>query len=577
MQGLAEAREHAGRGVVDVALVEVARRLRATVRAEDYVARIGAEVFGVLAHGTGDEPDRVAARCLSVIEPPITTDAGIVDLTAAVGLAPLAAGLTERAVRRPGRAGAPGRPRRRRGLGAPLPRRADRRPGPPRAAARGTSSAPASAVSWAWSGSRSSRWPTTGSPASRRCCAGSTPSTATSRRRSSCRSPSAPAWSWTCSAGCCTRPPPRRRRCPSTAPALKLGVNVSAQHVGAGTLVGDVTSALRESGLSPERLVVEIAESALTADGITDDVTALRLMGVHLALDDFGRGASSLPGLGRLPVDIIKLDRALLSRVDRDAYTRAICEAVVALGTALCIDVVAEGVETASQLGVLQALGCGYAQGFLLSRPVTLVGLVQLLDAHEGRLWPGIVGPGGRAVTVTLARRPAAGPGAVGTGRGPLAAGRRAVAARRRGRGPRRGADGLAVGLGARRPRRARRRLAGHRRAGRPAQPPARPGPAAPWRAFAVLAALLAVGQAIRRRPRRRGQPGLRRAAGPAAGGRRPVRARRLRPAGPLGRRPASAPASCWTRWSPWSRSRRAGGLLVLDAALGRPRARSTT
>ena len=84
---------------------------------------------------------------------------------------------------------------------------------------------------------------------------------------------------------------------PEHGPALKLGVNVSAQHVGAGTLVGDVTSALRESGLSPERLVVEIAESALTADGITDDVTALRLMGVHLALDDFGRGASSLPGL----------------------------------------------------------------------------------------------------------------------------------------------------------------------------------------------------------------------------------------------------------------------------------------
>jgi EAL domain-containing protein (putative c-di-GMP-specific phosphodiesterase class I) len=173
---------------------------------------------------------------------------------------------------------------------------------------------------------------------------------------------------------------------------LKLGVNVSAQHLAAGTLVGDVTSALRESGLSPERLVVEITESALAGEHVTDDVTALRLMGVHLALDDFGRGHSSLPGLGRLPVDIIKLDRALLSRVDRDAYTRAICEAVVALGTALQIDVVAAGVETASQLGVLQALGCDFAQGFLLSRPVALSGLVQLLDAHDGRLWPGIVG-----------------------------------------------------------------------------------------------------------------------------------------------------------------------------------------
>jgi EAL domain-containing protein (putative c-di-GMP-specific phosphodiesterase class I) len=173
---------------------------------------------------------------------------------------------------------------------------------------------------------------------------------------------------------------------------LKLGVNVSTQHLAAGTLVGDVTSALRESGLSPERLVVEIAESALAGEHITDDVTALRLMGVHLALDDFGRGHSSLPRLGRLPVDIIKLDRVLLSRVDRDDYARAICEAVVALGAALHIDVVAEGVETASQLGVLQALGCGFAQGFLLSRPVALTGLVQLLDQCDGRLWPGIVG-----------------------------------------------------------------------------------------------------------------------------------------------------------------------------------------
>jgi EAL domain-containing protein (putative c-di-GMP-specific phosphodiesterase class I) len=62
------------------------------------------------------------------------------------------------------------------------------------------------------------------------------------------------------------------------------------------------------------------------------------------------------------------------------------------LGDSLHIDVVAEGVETASQLGVLQALGCGFAQGFLLSRPVGLAALQQLLDQHDGLLWPGIVG-----------------------------------------------------------------------------------------------------------------------------------------------------------------------------------------
>ncbi len=130
----------------------------------------------------------------------------------------------------------------------------------------------------------------------------------------------------------------------------------------------------------------------MVGERLTDDVTALRLMGVHLALDDFGSGRSSLAGLGRLPLDIIKLDRALLSRVDRDRHTQAICRAVVALGAELGIDVVATGVETAGQLGGLQALGFGFAQGFLLSRPVDLPRLVQLLDSDEGRLWPGIVG-----------------------------------------------------------------------------------------------------------------------------------------------------------------------------------------
>jgi EAL domain-containing protein (putative c-di-GMP-specific phosphodiesterase class I) len=178
---------------------------------------------------------------------------------------------------------------------------------------------------------------------------------------------------------------------PAPGADLRLGVNVSAQYLAAGTLVPDVASALRQSGLPPERLVVEIAESALSGERLHDDVTALRLMGVHLAVDDFGGGHSSLSGLGRLPVDVLKLDRTLLSRVDRDPFTRAMCAAVVSLGAALRIDVVAEGVETASQLGVLQTLGCGFAQGFLLSRPVRLAGLVELFEQHGGMLWPGIV------------------------------------------------------------------------------------------------------------------------------------------------------------------------------------------
>ena len=391
VQGLDEAGELAGRDVVEVALREVARRLRATVRAEDQVARIAPTLFGVLAHGTGDEPDRVAGRCLAVIEAPITTDAGIIDLTAAVGLTPLAAGLTVRTVvdqaelaLADARGATAGSSRRYRAeLAAARDRREQLRRDLVGARERGE-------LGLVWQPIVSLtdhrvtgveallRWqhPVHGDvPPEEFLPIAERAGLVVELQRWMLHAATAAAVTL-----------------PAHGAELKLGVNVTTQHLTAGTLVGDVTSALRESGLPPERLVVEVTESALAGDRLADDVTALRLMGVHLALDDFGRGTTSLPGLGRLPMDIVKLDRSVLSRVDRDPYTRAVCEAVLALGSALSIDVVAEGVETASQLGVLQALGCGFAQGFLLSRPVTLSGLVQLLAVDEGRLWPGIVG-----------------------------------------------------------------------------------------------------------------------------------------------------------------------------------------
>jgi diguanylate cyclase (GGDEF)-like protein/PAS domain S-box-containing protein len=391
VQGLDEAGEVAGRDVVDVALREVARRLRDTVRAEDQVARIGPALFGVLAHGTGDEPDRVAARCLAVIEAPIRTEAGIIDLSAAVGLALLEAGLTvhsavDRAelaladargaatgsVRRYRTELAAARDRReqlRRDLVGALDRRELDLVWQPIVALTDHRITGVEALL---------RWqhPLHGDvPPEEFLPIAERAGLAVELQRWMLHAATAAA-----------------ATLPVQGAELKLGVNVTGQHLTAGTLVGDVTSALRVSGLPPERLVVEVVESALAGDRLADDLTALRLMGVHLALDDFGRGATSLAGLGRVPVDIVKLDRSLLSRIDRDPYIRALCAAVVGLGAALSVDVVAEGVETASQLGILQALGCGFAQGFLLSRPVTLTGLVQLLAADEGRLWPGIVG-----------------------------------------------------------------------------------------------------------------------------------------------------------------------------------------
>ena len=396
VQGLRAVHEDAGRTVVEAALVEVARRLRATVRGEDQVARVDAELFGLLARGSQAEVDRLAARCLAALESPIVTEAGLVDLCGVVGLAPLSTGLptgrsaaevqdrAELALAGARSAGAGSVCRWRPELTAVRDRRERLRHDLVGARDRGE-------LELAWqpvvdlaehrvAGVEAlMRWrhPDLGDvpPEEFLPVAGRAGLTVELQR-------------WVLQEA--TR---AVVRLPQQGPALRLGVNVSAAHLAAGTLVADVTRALADSGLPPERLVVELAESLLDRPRVGDDVSALRLMGVHVALDDLGRGASSLAGLGRLPVDVIKLDRTLLSRIDRDPYVRAVCAAVVALGRTLRVDVVAEGVETAGQLAVLETLGCGFAQGFHLSRPIGLAALTELLEADGGRLWPGVHGP----------------------------------------------------------------------------------------------------------------------------------------------------------------------------------------
>jgi EAL domain-containing protein (putative c-di-GMP-specific phosphodiesterase class I) len=184
------------------------------------------------------------------------------------------------------------------------------------------------------------------------------------------------------------------RDLPSAGEPLRLGIDVPATYVTGGTLAVDVDAALRRSGLTPERLVLEVPEETVLADDerIPVDIATVRLMGVHVALDHFGTGGSALGNLTRLPIDILKLDRSFLARVDRDPHDRALCEAVVGIGRALGVDVVAEGVETPAQLATLCGFSCGYAQGFLISRPLPLGELTALLTDREGVLWPGLVG-----------------------------------------------------------------------------------------------------------------------------------------------------------------------------------------
>jgi diguanylate cyclase (GGDEF)-like protein/PAS domain S-box-containing protein len=161
---------------------------------------------------------------------------------------------------------------------------------------------------------------------------------------------------------------------------LHMAVNVSAlQLAPSAGFVDCVAETLRDSGVDPASLVLEITESALmgNADSALDTLKELKALGVRLAIDDFGTGYSSLVHLKRFPVDILKVDRSFISGLGRHPEDSAIVASIIGLTHALGIVAVAEGVETPEQLAALQTLGCEFGQGYLWSRPLPSVELDQ--------------------------------------------------------------------------------------------------------------------------------------------------------------------------------------------------------
>ncbi|MBI2313102.1 MAG: bifunctional diguanylate cyclase/phosphodiesterase [Betaproteobacteria bacterium] len=153
---------------------------------------------------------------------------------------------------------------------------------------------------------------------------------------------------------------------------LVVAVNVSAHQLTAATLPGTVTRVLRESGLKPQCLELEITESVAMQDvERTIAVLAeLKRMGVRLAIDDFGTGYSSMSYLQRLPIHKLKLDGSFVRNLPHDPNDAAIARAVITLGHGLGLRVIAEGVETWEQSDFLAAAGCDEIQGYVISRPV---------------------------------------------------------------------------------------------------------------------------------------------------------------------------------------------------------------
>ncbi|MGI8509954.1 MAG: putative bifunctional diguanylate cyclase/phosphodiesterase, partial [Gemmatimonadaceae bacterium] len=155
----------------------------------------------------------------------------------------------------------------------------------------------------------------------------------------------------------------------ASGPPLGVTVNLSGQQLRSSTICDDVRAALDASGLDPARLVLEITESVLMqhTEVTLEKLRAFKSLGVRLAIDDFGTGYSSLAYLQRFPIDILKIDKAFVDGVADGDSDAVIARTILALGKALGLRCVAEGVETIEQRDALRALGCEYAQGSLFA------------------------------------------------------------------------------------------------------------------------------------------------------------------------------------------------------------------
>ena len=160
---------------------------------------------------------------------------------------------------------------------------------------------------------------------------------------------------------------------PSTA-QLSIAVNVSVRQFRQPDFVAQVLQVLEDSGANPARLKLELTESLLLGDveATIERMAQLKKVGVGFALDDFGTGYSSLSYLKRLPLDQVKIDQSFVRDLLLDPNDAAIVRTILALAQSLDLDVVAEGVETAGQLGYLRQHGCKSFQGYLFGRPVAL-------------------------------------------------------------------------------------------------------------------------------------------------------------------------------------------------------------
>ena len=154
--------------------------------------------------------------------------------------------------------------------------------------------------------------------------------------------------------------------------APSISVNLSTRQLQEPTLVAETIAVLRETGLAPEKLVLEITETAMISDFdlVLSRLKDLRAANIRVAVDDFGSGYSSLNYIRRLPIDLLKIDRAFIADIGESEEVAALTETILGLARIIGVTVVAEGIETEAQLAEVTRLGCDLGQGYLFLRPV---------------------------------------------------------------------------------------------------------------------------------------------------------------------------------------------------------------
>jgi diguanylate cyclase (GGDEF)-like protein/PAS domain S-box-containing protein len=173
---------------------------------------------------------------------------------------------------------------------------------------------------------------------------------------------------------------------------MRLAVNVSARQFQQSAFIGTICDLLKETNLDPALLELELTEASIMKEPekAIDKLSKLRDLGIKVAIDDFGTGYSSLSYLKRFPIDTLKIDKTFVADVSTSEDDAAIVKAIVMMGHALDLAVIAEGVETPQQLEYLTSLGCDVIQGYLFSAPLSTESFTELLMEQLRAITPSV-------------------------------------------------------------------------------------------------------------------------------------------------------------------------------------------